>query len=41
MSEEEYETERKRVLEYFFDDKDAYEAIAAISRWGGFEPRVP
>jgi translation initiation factor 4G len=41
MSEEEYETERKRVLEYFFDDKDADEAIAAISRWGGFEPRVP
>ena len=41
MSDEAYETERKRVLEYFFDDKDADEAMAAISRWGGFEPRVP
>ena len=41
MSDEAYETERKRVLEYFFDDKDADEAMAAISRWGGSEPRVP
>ena len=41
MSDAEYEAERKRVLEYFFDDKDVDEAIAAVSKWSGFEPRVP
>ena len=41
MSDEEYETERKRTLEYFFDDKDAREAISSIHKWSGFQPRVP
>jgi hypothetical protein len=42
MSDETYETQRKRVLDYFFDDKDADEAIRAIHGWGpSFEPRVP
>ena len=41
MSDEEYETERKKMLDYFFDDKDVGEAIASMKSWTGFDARVP
>ena len=41
MSDEEYETESKKMIDYFFDDKDVTEAVNTMKSWAEFEPRVP
>ena len=41
MSDEEYETEREKLMSYFFDDKDVGEAVKTMKGWGGFDARVP
>jgi hypothetical protein len=41
MSDEEFETESKVMIEYFFDDKDVAEAVKTMKSWAEFERRVP
>ena len=42
MSDEAYEEARKRLVDYFFDDKDVGEAISTMRGWGAsFDARAP